>query len=126
MGLSQLKKIDQYIQKRNEIATYYKENIKSLEFQEIPNYVSKHSYMLFFAIAKTPNYKNKILSHLIKNNFDARNSWLPIHMQPCNPELKKIKLLNSENIYRQSLTLPIFNTMNLSDVKRIVKTINNF
>jgi perosamine synthetase len=126
LGLVQLKKIDQYIEKRNTIAMYYKKNITSLEFQKIPSYVTRHSYMLFFAKAKTLKKKNKILSNLIKNNFDARNSWLPIHMQPCNIELQKFKLLQSENIFQQSLTLPIFNTMNLRDAKRIVKTVNNF
>lgn len=125
LGLSQLKNIDTYIKKRNQIARYYCENISSLTFQQIPDYVTKHSYILFFGIAKTSKEKSKILLRLIKNNFDARTSWSPIHMQPCNPELQKIKLLNSENIYHKSLTLPIFNTMNMSDVKRIVKTINN-
>jgi len=124
LGLVQLKKIDQYIEKRNMIASYYKKNITSLDFQEIPDYVTKHSYMLFFVKAKTSKYKNKILSSLTKNNFDARNSWLPIHMQPCNSELQKFKLSQSEKIYRQSLTLPIFNSLKINDVKPIVKLIN--
>jgi len=123
LGISQLEKIDTYIEKRNKIANLYREKITSLTFQHVPDYVTKHSYMLFFGMAKSSSDKNKILSNLEKNHVDARPSWLPVHLQPCNPELNKFKLLSSEKIYSHSLTLPIFNSMKLNDAKRLVKYI---
>jgi len=121
MGLAQLKKVDKYISNRNKIARQYREEIKELESQSVPAYVTKHSYMLFFALAKDKKNRNRYLECLNAAGIDARKCWTPIHMQPCNLELRNAKCDNAERTFDRALTLPIYNSMGSDEVKSVIE-----
>lgn len=120
IGLQQLKKIEDHISRRIEIATQYRKQIKNLEFQRIPNYATKHSYMLFFAFAENMDIRDRYLRKLNERGIDARKSWMPINMQPCNPELQNTGFINAENVFNKALTLPIYNSMTSDEVKTVI------
>ena len=125
IGIEQLKKIDNFLKIRNKIATEYKANIKELSFQQIPDYVSKHSYMMIFAFAENQQVRNKYLDHLRSNQVDARISWLPLHNQPVNTKLNNNVYAKSDKIYNNSLTLPIYNSMTDDEIKFILNICKN-
>ena len=125
IGREQIKKIDSYIKQRNIIAEKYRDEISSIKFQKIPSYVTKNGYMFFFGIAKTGAQRKKIINALWEKKIDSRLAWLPINSQPCNPELKKFKCNNANEIYKKVFTIPIYNTIKLSEVKKIIDIINS-
>jgi perosamine synthetase len=120
IGIEQLKKVEEHIENRNKIASKFKK-FKQFEFQEIPSFVTRHSYMIFFVKAKNKIRRDQCLKKLNKHGIDARKSWLPIHLQPCNTELKNSKCSNAELIYNQIFTLPLFNNMKNQEVEKIIK-----
>ncbi len=124
LGIQQLKKIDRFIDNRNKVARRYRNEIKDMQFQEIPNFVSKHAYMLFFGIVDSKDKKDKIFEKCVKNGIDCRKTWMPITNQPCFSELKNIKCPNAEKIFKQSFTIPIYNSISDEDVDYIISTIN--
>ena len=125
IGREQLKKADTYIKKRNQIAEKYRNQINSLDFQEIPPYVTLNGYMFFFGIANSQSHRQKIINLLWNKKIDSRVSWLPINLQPCNPELKKYKCKNAEEMYKKVFTIPIYNTIKNFDVEKIINIINS-
>ena len=125
IGIEQLKKIDNFLKVRSKIAAEYKANIKELSFQQIPDYASKHSYMMFFALAENQQIRNKHLDNLRSNHVDARISWLPLHNQPVNTELSNNIYPTSDRIYNNSLTLPIYNSMTDDEIKFVLNTCKN-
>ena len=122
IGIQQLKNVEEHISARNIIANEFKNNINQVTFQKIPKYVNKHSYMLFFALAKSKKERDNYINKLNKNGIDARKSWTPIHMQPCNPELKSSKCPNSEQVFECGFTLPIFNNMTIDEANLIIES----
>lgn len=124
IGLVQYKKLQGYLRERNEVARTYRENIKDLTYQAIPSYVSKHSYMMFFAIAKNKACRDKYLTQIKSRGVDAREPWTPIHMQPCFPELNRLIYANTKYIFDRALTLPIYNKMTSSDVASAVDAVS--
>ena len=120
IGIEQLKKIESFLESRNKIATEYKKNLKDVSFQQIPNYVSRHSFMMFFAIAENQEMRNKHLDALKSNQIDARISWLPLNCQPINEKFSNNDYPESENIYNNSLTLPIYNLMTSEEIKFVL------
>ena len=126
IGISQLNKIEKFIEKRIRIATLYRKNITNLSFQEIPIHVTRHPYMMFFAFAKDKKTRNKLVKFLNKNGIGARLPWAPIHLQPCNSEMHKIKNEKSEFVFNTSLILPMYNNMTIKDAKFVIKHIENF
>lgn len=120
IGLQQLKKINTFIKRREKIADLYKSSIKDFDFQLIPEYVSKHTYMLFFVIAKSKQQRNKIVKKLRIKGIDARLAWMPVHKQPCNPELKNYSLKNTDRIFDCSFTIPIFNSISDKESQLVI------
>lgn len=121
IGISQLKKSEDYIANRNKVALEYRNKIKDrLQFQEIPDYVSRHSYMLFFALAKDKKSRDRLVRHLVGKGIDARKSWMPIHKQPCNPDLHYFHCAKAEEIFDRALTLPIYNSMTKYEVGFVI------
>ena len=123
IGVVQFKKLESYLRRRNEIAMGYKEKIKGLMYQTIPSYVSRCSYMIFFAIARDKAERDKYVSQLNDRGVDARVPWTPIHMQPCFPELDKASYRNAEYIFDRAFSLPIYNKMTSDDVATVIDTV---
>ena len=124
LGIKQLEKIDNFITRRIEIAKMYEENIENVTFQHTPDYTTTHSHMLFFVFAKNSEMKEKYLNYLQKNGIDARLPYLPIHSQPCNPELASSKFPGADEIFEKAFTLPIYNNMTIDECKLVIDTCN--
>ena len=124
IGIQQLKKVEEHIEHRNKIASEYKNKIKKFRFQEIPDYVTRHSFMLFFGLAENDSERELIINHLNKHEVDARKTWTPIHMQPCNPELIQENCKNANKVFETAFTLPIYNNMKIDDVKTIINLLS--
>jgi len=125
IGINQLKKVDKFLEKRIQVAEKYENKINSIDFQKNPTYATKNSHMFFFGIAKSQQHRQKIMNQLWTKKIDSRKAWLPVNLQPCNPELQKYKCKNAENIYKKLFTIPIYNTIKNSEVKEIIETINS-
>ncbi len=126
IGILQLKKAEEYISNRNKIAQEYRIRIKdSIHFQQVPNYVSRHSYMLFFGLTRSKKSRDQLVRHLIAQGIDARKSWTPIHMQPCNPELHRFRCSNAEVIFDCAFTLPIYNAMSRAEARLVIDAFKN-
>ena len=113
------------ISSKKQLALEYQKNIKELNFQQVSNYVNNHSYMMFFAFAENSAMRDKYLHTLRTNGIDARLSWLPLNNQPVNDAFHKSVFPNSENIYSNSLTLPIYNSMTDDELKFVIETCQN-
>ena len=125
IGNEQLKKIDDFLKTRTKIVKEYERSLKNFSFQDIPKYVSKHSYMMFFAFAKNQQIRNKYLDFLRTNGVDARIPWLPLSEQPVNSKENVSTFHNSNKIYENSLTLPIYNSMTDKEIKFVLNTFQN-
>jgi dTDP-4-amino-4,6-dideoxygalactose transaminase len=49
---------------------------------------------------------------------------MPIHRQPCNPELENSNAPNSNLIYETGFTLPIFNDMTEDECNLVIDYCN--
>jgi len=120
IGIVQFKKLESHLRRRDKVALEYKRKIKGLKFQTISSYVSRHSYMVFFATAQDKAERGRYISQLNDKGIDAREAWTPIHMQPCFPELNKVNCRNAEYVFDRAFSLPIFNAMTSSDVAKVI------
>ena len=124
--LEQLKKINRFLNHRKKIASIYKEELKNCTFQEIPEYVTRHPYMLFYALfpAKT---RNKINNYLNKNGIETRICWPPIHLQKYHSKLfANPNFQNTEKIFSKTICLPMGNNISENDAFLIVDYCNKY
>ena len=123
--LAQLKKIDRFLQHREHLSKIYKDELHQFEFQEIPDFVSRHPYMLF-GLLTHKKQRNNLNNYLQKNGIETRICWLPVHKQPFHSKIFKLKLKNSETIYSKIINLPMGNALTENDIQIVIDTIKNW
>ncbi len=122
IALEQIKKLDQYLERRNQLARIYKDELKEFDFQEIPNYVTLHPFMLFGLLFK-PKIRNKVNQFLNKNGIETRICWRPIHLQKYFLTNKKYNLPFSEQIFTKIINLPMGNGLSENDVIKVTHSV---
>ena len=125
LGLSQLKKLDDFVNKRRKLAEIYMKELKSLPLQ-LPwqSRKSKSSWHLFVVCLHTEKMektKSKIFSELRENGIGVNVHYIPVHTQPYYQRLgfKWGDFPSSEVYYERAITIPLFPEMNESHIKYI-------
>jgi len=119
IGLVQLKKLDTMNQKRNEIAKYYYENLKNVEFNKYDD-IHYNSYHLFMIRVKQ---RDKFMQKLKENNIGISLHFRPLHKHSFYKN--RFTGFNvADKIYEHILSIPMYPSLTDSEVEYIVETIN--
>lgn len=136
LGISQLKKLDFFISKRNQIASYYLKSFSNLENIFLPqmsnsNNIS-HAYHLFPVRInfKKLNYSRSDLFRLFnKNNIFPQVHYIPIYMLSLYKNKFRgfsKKLPNSYEFYNNQLSLPLYVNLSFKKLDLISKLVKFF
>ncbi|MFL0505708.1 UDP-4-amino-4,6-dideoxy-N-acetyl-beta-L-altrosamine transaminase [Ureibacillus sp. 179-F W5.1 NHS] len=133
LGVSQMKKLDKFIERRKEIVKKYNE-----AFAEMPEVVipyqspdsdsSWHLYILKLNLHKLTINRREIFEKLIALNIGVNVHYIPVHTLNYYQQLgyKKGSFPQAEDLYEKIITLPLFPKMtdeDLVDVIEAVKTV---
>ena len=132
LGYSQLKKINQIIQKRKYIANLYNEELKELKpIVDFPK-VSKdlesawHLYVININFKKLKINRKILIQKLFKNRITTQVHYIPTFNQPLYKSFyQKNKFKNAKAYYENCLSLPIYYDLNSKTVKNIAKKLKN-
>ena len=130
LGISQVKKLDTFIIKRNYIANQYNKYLsKYNEYLEplvrLDN-SAYHIYVIKFKLENLSWNRDQIFEALHKEGIGVNVHYMPIHLHPyyknhlgCYEGMCPV----AEIIYKKILTLPIFPEMNDSDIEDVITAI---
>lgn len=132
LGITQLKKINFFLNQRRIIKNYYNLKLKNfplilpLEKKNIRS--SWHLYPVLIDKKYTKKTKDNFIEYLRKNNIFVNTHYIPI---PSHPYYKKLgfKEKNFENsvfFYNHEVSLPIYVGLSKTDLKYIISKIAIF
>lgn len=127
LGISQMKKIDWFIERRKEIVARYNEAFKELdgvilqknaEFSDTVN----HLYVLKLDLDKLRVDRKEIFNALIAENIGVHVHYIPVYWHPYYQKLgyKKGLCPKAEELYNTILTVPLFPAMTDEDVEDVI------
>jgi UDP-4-amino-4,6-dideoxy-N-acetyl-beta-L-altrosamine transaminase len=131
IGISQIKKLNQFVLKRNKIAQFY-EKFLDKKFLILPtknkNYLSSYHLYVIKIRDEYKFFHEKLFNFLRKKNINVNLHYIPVHLHPFYKSLgfKKGSFKNSEKHSSQSISLPIFPNLSQTNVLKISNLINNF
>jgi UDP-4-amino-4,6-dideoxy-N-acetyl-beta-L-altrosamine transaminase len=126
LGMSQLKKLPDFFQRRREIAVLYDRllaplapAIKAVPHGDLPH--GWHLYAVLIDFMALGTTRAKFMNALREQGIGSQVHYMPLHMQPYYRErYGALRLPGAEAYYSRCLSLPLFPAMTDADVSRVV------
>ena len=129
LGLNQLKRLDQYVSRRHEIAQHYNNELKNfsliLPWQDTNVYSSYHLYPIL--IKNKHDFKSQIqvYNELRENNIAANLHYTPVHRHPYYENLgfKKNDFPISEKFHQEAISIPMYAILKKEHQECVIETL---
>lgn len=127
LGISQLQRIEEILEKRQQVASYYLEHLSQIEEIELPARPRqvKVSWFVFVIRLKPPfkkRHRDAIMSILRQKGIECGNYFPPIHLQPFYQKMfgfKKGMFPITESVSERTIALPFFNYLREKEVRYV-------
>ena len=128
LGLSQMKRLDDFVKRRREIAEIYISQLSGIDGLVLPPSKNGHAWHLFIARVKEELH-GQFFMFLRDNNIRLQVHYRPVPLQPYYRHkygYKQGDFPEAEKYYRQAVSLPIFPLMEDEDAFRVCECIKKF
>ena len=131
LGISQLKRIDELIIKRNEIAKYYDDNLTKNAIDlpcRLKNILSSFHLYIIRVHAGAKKSRNELFVELHNADIFVNLHYIPIYRQPyyLTKNYNMNDYPNAELYYKQAISLPIYPDLKKGEIDYVIDTINGF
>lgn len=128
LGQSQLKRLDEFVQKRNEVADWYGENLREDQVVKPKIYEDRiSSFHLYVVLLANSNERKVTFERLRSNGIAVNVHYIPIYRHPYYKRMGKYNPLDfpaAEEYYSRCLSLPIFPGISESQLKQVASIIS--
>ncbi len=126
LGLSQLKRLDNIVKKRNDIRKFYLKELHNLPVKVLevePNILSSVHLLVIVLDKEYRKYHSEIFNFLKNKNIGVQLHYIPVHSHPYYKKLgfKIGDFPVSEEYANSAITLPLFPELNKRQVKKIIE-----
>lgn len=126
LGQSQLKRLTEFIQKRQLLATRYTEKLQHLPVIT-PTVLNArqsawHLYVIMLDLKHMKYDRLKIFNDLRRNHIGVNVHYIPVYKQPYYQAhgFKNYTLPVTENYYERALTLPLYPTLTFTQQDHVI------
>ena len=134
LGISQLKRLDEFVKRRREIAKIYSQNfdqIEDIKIQKIEknSLSSYHLYPILINFEKIKKSKKKLFEYFFKNKISLQIHYIPIYRHPFYKKIMRLnpkEYVNSEIFYKRQVSLPIYFGLKNNQIKKVIFLLKKF
>ncbi|MFA4870243.1 MAG: UDP-4-amino-4,6-dideoxy-N-acetyl-beta-L-altrosamine transaminase [Pedobacter sp.] len=126
LGTSQLKRADEGLVKRREIAHIYEEEFRGQTFiKGQSGVIDGHAYHLYVIEVED---RLGLYNYLRMHNIFAQIHYIPCHLMPYYRQFgyKENDFQDAEKYYKHCISLPMYPTLTKQQQQFVIKTINDF
>lgn len=132
LGMAQLKKADEFLAARADIAQFYFERFSGIEELELPPLASsgnQHSWHLFILRIR-PEFRNIdraiLIDRLKRMGIGTSVHFIPLHLHPYYQQAFGYRagdFPHAEDAYRRCLSLPIYPDLTRDEAERVASAV---
>lgn len=120
VGVAQIKKLEDIIERKRQLARYYDEKLEAVDNIEAP-FVSKdveHVYQSYVALVDEKVGRNKVIQMLKKEGVQAQIGTYSLHIQPVYGSLDKCPV--SKDIFNRAIALPFYYQLSEKEIDTVI------
>jgi UDP-4-amino-4,6-dideoxy-N-acetyl-beta-L-altrosamine transaminase len=127
LGLSQLKRLDDFVARRRQIAAHYTRALSPCDELIVPaQRPAAHSSWHLYMLGLRSLDRRCVFETLRSRGLGVNVHYIPVHLQPYYQDkfgCKEGDYPQAEAYYRGAITLPIFPAMTDSEVQQVIDTV---
>jgi len=130
LGISQLKRLDDFVRRRNEIACHYDELLADLPLQAQCRSEGLSSAMHLYVIrldkSRLDKSRLQIINELHEEGVGVHVHYIPVHTQPWYQQIgfKNGDFPEAERFYEEAISLPIYPDLQEDELLTIVDALH--
>jgi UDP-4-amino-4,6-dideoxy-N-acetyl-beta-L-altrosamine transaminase len=130
LGISQLEKIDKFLERRREIVKEYNKAFSDLDGIIIPKQLEEtnsawHLYVMQLELEKLTADRKEIFKALRDKNLGVNVHYIPVYYHPYYQKLGYEKGIcpNAQRLYERIITIPLYPKMSDQQVEEVIDRI---
>ena len=131
LGTSQLRKLNQFSNRRKEIVNKYNEAFSQIPEITIQKEIresdtTRHLYIIRLKLDKLKVHRDEIYKALNAENIGLQVHYIPVYFHPYYQELgyKKGLCPKAEALYEEIITIPLYYSLSDEDVESVIEAVN--
>jgi dTDP-4-amino-4,6-dideoxygalactose transaminase len=136
LGLSQLKRLPQFLTRRREIVRQYNEAFSGLSWMRTPglkeprnrDLISWHLYTVQIDFESLGKTRTEVMAELKRHQVGTQVLYIPVHLQPWYRKsfgYASGKCPTAVAYYSQALSLPLYPALTNADIGRIIESVRS-
>lgn len=129
LGISQLSRLHQYVERRHQIAQRYNNSLSefpvTLPRQHQDSYSAFHLYVIRLQLHKISSTHLEVFEGLRAKNIMVNLHYIPVHTQPFYQKMgfKQGDFPNAEQYYREAISIPIHPRLTTDEQDFVIDTL---
>ena len=129
LGTSQMKRLDEFVKRRHQIAERYDRLLAdlpvTLPYQDSDTYSAFHLYVIRLQLVKIKLSHRAVFENLRENGIGVQLHYIPVHTQPYYQNLgfNMGDFPATEKYYSEIISLPMYYDLDIERQEKVIKTL---
>ncbi len=126
IGVSQIKRIDEFISSRQDVCRRYNESFLCLEGIKVPptNYSDVSPFI--YSLRVLDDQRERFIAHMDKWAIDVGIHFVPVHQHTYFSNAPRGDMSVTDEVVKEVVTLPLHSLMQEAHVERVIEAVESF
>ena len=126
IGISQIKRVDEFIASRQEVCKAYNEAFDDMAELTVPYTDFENVSPFIYSLRVQADLREGLIAHLQKRLIDTGIHFIPVHKHSYFADAPHGDLSVTDKVVREVLTLPLHSNMRPEFVERVIEGVTSY
>lgn len=126
IGISQIKRIDEFIKSRQKVCQAYNEAFREIDCLKIPDSDFSDVSPFIYSLRVLDGKREELIKHLDEGGIDTGIHFVPVHKHSYFMTARHGELTTTDKVVQEVLTLPLHSNMKSESVQRVINGVQSF